>query len=48
MWRGGDNDDVAGSVVWRKVKSLIDMCRAADRIMFLNMCSGTTERGVGC
>lgn len=35
MWRGGDNDGVGGTVVWRKVESLIGMCRAADIIVLL-------------
>lgn len=30
MWRGGDKDDVAGIVVWRKVESRIVVCRVAD------------------
>ena len=47
MWRGGDNDVVGRTVVGRKVESLIDMSRAADESCFLNMCSGTTERGAG-
>lgn len=34
-WRGGDNDDVAGIIVWRKMESLIDTCRTADRIVLL-------------
>lgn len=29
------SDDVAGVIVWRKVETLIDMCRAADRITLL-------------
>lgn len=31
----GNNVDVSGTVVWRKIESLIDMCRAADRIILL-------------
>lgn len=45
MWRGGDNDDVAGTVVWRKVESPIDMCRAADRITLLEHVFRNSRKG---